>query len=445
MGLKKYLFELKYKLYSEHALEWYEKLQESQYMALGQQRDIQQTKLKSIIMHVVENSPFYKSRYSTAGFEVKDMDNGDFFEKLPVLTKQDVREQFAELQCIAYRKHAAVSTTGGSTGIPARIFYDSRFAWECFAWRMMAWWGLDPSMDGAFVWRNLRTSKAAEIFNKVLWYPTRKIRIDASELSSKKIVGFLRKFNKVKPALLQGYVGAVAEVASFVQRECMCVHRPKAVWLTSAPITTVHRSLIEATFGAPVYDQYGCCEAPFIAAQCRERGGLHVNIESVLLEFVDEENRPVPDGEWGRTLVTKLDERVFPLIRYEVGDRGRWLKAKCPCGVALPMIDKVKGRTTDMVRLPSGKVISGEYLTTIFDRHPDEVEAFRVVQRADWSIDVEFVPSACKADGAVIAEVARVLECRISGEVPLRMKPVAAIPHDRGKLKFVISQVMSAS
>ena len=162
-------------------------------------------------------------------------------------------------------------------------------------------------------------------------------------------------------------------------------------------------------------------------------------MEHVHVEYVDDANHPVPTGVPGRTLLTNLEDMVFPLIRYENGDRGRWLTGTCTCGRTLPLIDTVKGRESESFVLPSGKTINGEYLTTIFDAEPALVRGFRVIQHKDLSITVESVPSSDRNVPRIETIVHSVAK-RIGGEVPVDCKIVREIAHDRGKLRFVIRE-----
>ena len=103
------------------------------------------------------------------------------------------------------------------------------------------------------------------------------------------------------------------------------------------------------------------------------------------------------------------------------------------------MIDAVKGRVSESFVLPSGKTINGEFLTTIFDATPDLVRGFRVVQHKDLSITVESIPSSEQSIPR-IQSIARAFEGRIGGEVPVNCRFVREIPHDRGKLRFIVRE-----
>jgi phenylacetate-CoA ligase len=253
---------------------------------------------------------------------------------------------------------------------------------------------------------------------------------------------FVQKFIALRPPLLQGYVGAIDHLASYIEENRWDVPAPKAIWVTSSPVSAVQRRRIERIFGAPVYDQYGCGEVFWLAAQCGARGGLHINHEGRFIEFVDSDGHDCPRGQTGRILITDLDNRLFPLIRYENGDQGRRGAETCPCGINLPLMDQVRGRMTDMIHLPDRGCISGDYLTTIFDKYPDAVKGFQIRQEADYSLRLFYVP---QAEGFELEEVLRKVNAevrkRTQEKVAVTMEAVEAIPHAEGKLRYVTSDV----
>lgn len=397
----------------------------------------QETARRSIVAHAIEHTLFYKNFYNNVGFELGDMEQDGWFVKLPVVTKQHLRERFEEFIDPSQRQFLKKSTTGGSTGVPTKTGYDSRIPEEVYSWRLQRWFGVNPWDDHAYVWRDTRRGRWAKFKNAALWWPTKHLKMDATFITEEGMADFIGRFNRLKPTMLQGYVGAITQLAQFVVDKGLHVHSPKFVWTTSAPLPPSQRKLIKQAFNAPVCDQYGSCEIRWIAAQCAECGGLHVNTEHVHVEYVDDGNKPVENGQYGRTLLTNLEDTVFPLIRYENGDRGRWLKESCPCGRTLPIIDSVKGRESESFVLPSGKTINGEFLTTIFDSDPDLVRGFRCVQHRDLSITVEYIPAGDEA------EIHRILDSfaqKLGNEAQMEFKRVESIPHDRGKSRFVVRE-----
>ena len=399
----------------------------------------QERRRQYIVRSAWTNTAFYSKFYRAAGLEIGDVGKDGWFERLPVVTKKELREHFDEFVNPQLRQFLKVSTTGGSTGTPTKTGYDGRIPEEVYSWRLQSRFGVHPWDDHAYVWRDTRTTWMSKFKNAALWWPTQHLKLNASFITDEAIGNFLKKYNRLKPALLQGYVGAVTQVAQHVIDHKLQMWTPKLVWTTSAPLRPSNRALIEQAFGAKVCDEYGSCECRWIACQCPECKGLHVNVEHVNIEFVDESNNPVPKGAYGRTLLTNLEDEVFPLIRYENNDRGRWLTEPCACGRTLPCIDSVKGRESESFILPSGKTINGEYLTTIFDATPDLVRGFRVVQHRDASITIEYVPSSV-GNVRSINEVLSSFSDRLGGEVRVEFKQVSNISQDRGKLRFVVRE-----
>lgn len=436
-------FFFKYYLYKPSARSLYRRLLASQYDTIEIQQKNEAARLKKVVSYVYEKIPFYSKRYRESGFELGDMEQDGWFKKLPILTKQDVREHFDDFMEPSQRKNLGISSTGGSTGAPIRFGMDKRIPIDVYMWRTMRWWGVGPWDDGAYAWRMRRVPGISRIFNDLLWWPKRKICLDASVMEAAAIGQFVAVINKYRPLIVQGYVGALVDIAQWILKEGATVQSPKLVWATAAPLSSVQKNLLESVFHAPVYNQYGCCEVPCLAAECAIRHGMHVNVEKVKMEFVqDDSAQPVETGEWGRTLLTRLDDFIFPLIRYEVGDRGRWLGEKCSCGVTLPLIDDVKGRISDSLRLPSGRIINGEYLTTLFDADPSLVRTFRIVQKKTQEIWIEFVFGMEPGSNTDLRleKVLNVLREKVRGEVPVSLHAVSSIPQNRGKLHFVIHE-----
>ncbi len=435
--IKALAYKVKWGIFHPGAESFYLNILENERKSVDELFAIQESLRQKIVLKAFQGSRFYRKHYGNEGFDIVDIGKNCWFEKLPVVTKADLRNHFDEFINPAERQFLKVSTTGGSTGEPTKTGYDGRIPEEIYSWRLQNRFGVHPWDDHAYVWRDTRKSRFAKLKNAAMWWPTRHLKLDATFITENAMGAFIVKFNKLKPSMLQGYVGAITQLAQYVLDNQLKVYSPRFVWTTSAPLPQAQRRLISEAFGAPVCDEYGSCELRWIASQCPEGKGLHVNIEHVHIEFVDECNMPVPTGEYGKTLVTNLEDTVFPLIRYENGDRGRWLSGQCSCGRALPVIDSVKGRESENFRLPSGKIINGEYLTTIFDENPALVKGFRVVQHKNLDITIEYEPSG---DERQVLEIVDKFRTGINSEVVVTAKRVSAILSDRGKQRYVVRE-----
>ena len=123
------------------------------------------------------------------------------------------------------------------------------------------------------------------------------------------------------------------------------------------------REILEETFRGKVFDRYGCREVSVIASECEYHSGLHVNADALIVEVEPAPNLP---AGMGRVLVTDLLNRSMPLIRYEIGDLASLdSDMRCPCGRSLPLIGNIQGRTSDFLRLPSGRMIAGPSLALL--------------------------------------------------------------------------------
>lgn len=443
-SFKSKLFLAKYSVFKGNSLPYYRQLLHDQRLSRDELAHLNWQRTKSLVDYAYEKVPYYRRRFDEISLSPQDLKTPQDFLHVPLLTRQDLQANFHEMVSLDARpRDLRLSTTGGSTGEPVKVYHQKNVVRAATGWRMLSWWNLDPGSDFASIYRDTRTTWSARMVNRLLWWPARRIDLNAVKISEQDIHRFVSELHKVKPPLLHGYVGAVDYVAGYLLENKISVPPPKAIWVTSAPLTAVQAKRIEAAFGAPVYDQYGCCEIYWLAAQCPQQQGLHMFSDIRRFEFLDENNRPCPVGTEGRIAVTDLENRLFPIIRYLNGDMGRELPGQCACGVTLPLMDKITGRVSDIVRLPSGERVSGEFLTTIFDDTPDAVRQFQVHQKADYSIDILVVPNPGEPDlEKIFSTVVNKLAQDLNRQVPVTLHKVGEIPQKGGKLRFIRSDIL---
>jgi phenylacetate-CoA ligase len=211
------------------------------------------------------------------------------------------------------------------------------------------------------------------------------------------------QLNDFAPTVLATYP-SMAWVLAEEQHGARLRIEPQAVWTGGETLTAPLRRTLSERFHAPVRDSYGASECFLIANECR-CGGLHLNADWVILEPLDDRGRPVPPGEPGATtLLTNLANHVQPIIRYELGDRVRFVPARCACGSSLPLIE-VQGRADDVLTLRDraghGVPLTPLALTTVLE---DEggVFDFQLRQRGPHALALELYDgdAASHADGA---------------------------------------------
>lgn len=442
MNLRKIIFFLKQRIRPGVMTRFHE-LERNQFLPEEELLALNWNKRKKLIQHAFEHVPYYTSTFKNAGLHPQDIKTEKDWSALPILTKENIRENLGQLVATNVpRRNLKVITTGGSTGQPLKLYHDNRFPLEIIGWRMINWWGVNPYDNAAYCWRITRNNFTAKALNQLLWWPTKRIWFDASMMTDASAKRFIEKFNSLEPEFFQGYTGSIDYLAQYILRNNVEVYPPKCVWGTSSPISATQRSNIERAFRAPLYDQYGCSEVYWLAGQCRVKNGLHFFSDVRHIEFVDDNGMVLPLNETGNVVITDLENYGFPLIRYQNGDVGRFLSEKCSCGINLPLIAPIKGRTSDLVRIPNGGAVGGDYITTLFDDFVDDVRSFQLRQAADYSIVLFVVPSRdLSATKIAVEKVIQSLASRTGGNLEIRYELVDEIRSNRGKTQFVISEV----
>lgn len=393
-----------------------------------------------IVGFAMTRSPFYRRTYGALDIDPSTLHDPARWAELPILDRATIKGASSDFPTPeAVGRNIRPALTGGSTGEPLRTMHDARVPALALSWRMYAWWGVSPWDDLARIGRwsfgRLETLK-----NDVAWWPTRQTYLDAGLISNETMTSFHRAVNRTRPRLIEGYVGAMLEFADFLERRRLTIPAPVAVATTAAPLTAPARARLEQAFGAPVHDEYRGSEFGWMAGECDRRDGLHVFADVRRIEVVDENGAPAAPGELGDLVITDLRNRVFPMIRYRTGDKGILRGEPCACGRSLPLMEQPQGRTTDLIRLPSGAVLAHR-LMGMFAAHPEAVRLFQIHQLADYSIVVRVVEGeAAQARAHIEAAVAALSE-RIRHEVPVRLEYVDALPYSGGKTKYVISDV----
>jgi phenylacetate-CoA ligase len=243
---------------------------------------------------------------------------------------------------------------------------------------------------------------------------------------------------RVRPTQMFGYASAFHLVASHFERERLDPPRGlKAVFTTAEPLFDFQRKAIETGLGCPVGVEYGCRDGGLVALECPS-GGLHILAESMHVEILD------PDAEGrGEIVLTNLDSRAFPIIRYRTGDIGALDPTPCPCGRSLPKLRGVEGRRTDFLVTPSGRVLHA--LSAIYIlRDSPAVREFRVVQDAPDHLQVEVVPTGRFDEAERAALRAQFVpafgpDLRVSVEARHEIPRTAA-----GKFRYVESRIAPA-
>jgi len=394
----------------------------------------------AIARFAFEHSPFYRELYRDHGFTGDDLRDPDAFSSLPFLTKDDVREHFARIRTAeATPRTASKSISSGSTGQPLTVLSDRRAPVRAYEWRAMDWWGVSPWEHGATIDRDWRKG-ARSLQHRIFWWPTQRLLMHTLGLEDATLERFLREWERYRPQYVVGFIGGVSQVATFAAQRGIALAPPRAVAVTAGPLFEGHRQEMQAVFGGPVYNVYRSTESNWLAGECREQAGLHVYEDIKSLEVIRPDGTAADVGEEGETVFTDFENRVFPLVRYRIGDRTSRLEGACACGRPFRRVATVQGRIVDSLVLPSGRVLTGD-IFDYFEGCAESIRQWQVHQREDRSIEVTVRLTESRDALRVAEERVGRLRDRVAGEVPVTMRVVGELHPVRGKFRPIVSDV----
>jgi phenylacetate-CoA ligase len=404
---------------------------------------------KALVRQAYMHSPFYRGKYDAAGFHPDHLQHPEDFVRVPLLTRDEVRENIEGVICDnASRARLVKRYTSGSIGVPVMIYRDERIeapAMLALYSRTIARWGLKLGSKTARIWGIRRRDVTDQYVKPRYWrrFLTNSVTLDAyGILTSERMSHFAKLLESYRPDLIIGYVTAMEAFARFLDDRAGAGFQSKAIWRTAERTHPFQKELIEKAFRSAVYDMYGSVEVDHCAAECDRREGLHINADSRTVEIVDDTGQPLHPGETGELVVTDLINYADPLIRYRTGDLGSLLGHTCSCGRALPLMGSVVGRVYDMFILPDGSQIFGGVFSTFFYDHVSEVRSFQVHQTHRDAAIVRIVPTLTCDREMLSARALRAFSNFTSGKMQFDIRFVKRIHQAvSGKFRHVKSDV----
>lgn len=432
-------FRTKSRALAPHSYNAWKKLSGHDAWKPEQVAELSASRSMEIARFAFEHSPFYRTFYSDHGVSVGDLQDPESFGSLPFLTKDLVREHFDEIRTDeANPRTSSKSISSGSTGHPLTVLSDRRAPVRAYEWRAMGWWGVEPWVNGATVDRSWRDNRRA-LQHRVFWWPIRRSLFHTLKLEDETLDQFLAEWERYHPQYVVGFIGGVSQVASHAASRGVRLSPPQAVAVTAGPLLEGHRKSMEQIFGGPVYNIYRSTESNWLAGECQEQDGLHIYQDIKNLEVIRADGSATDAGEEGETVFTDFENRVFPLVRYRIGDRTSRLSGACRCGRPYDRVATIHGRVVDNLVLPSGRVVTGD-LFDYFEGCADSIRQWQVHQKEDYSVEVTVSLTDDPGARAVAEDRVGRLRGRL-GEVPVTMTVVDTVTPVRGKFRPIVSDV----
>ena len=360
---------------------------------------LQLERLQALVKRVYEKIPFYKESFDKAGVKPEDIKTLDDLTKFPFTVKQDMRDAYPfGLFAVPLEEVVRVHCSSGTTGTATVVGYtqaDLERWGDCFA-RFLYAAGCGPEST-------LQVSYGYGLFTGGLGAHNGGERAGCTVLpmstgNTKRQVRLMKDFGVDCLCCTPSYALNIAEVAEeegYNPRE-FPIH---AGILGAEPCSEATRAEIEQKLGIQVFDIYGLSEVmgPGVACECEKQHGLHVCEDQFIIEIVDPKTlQPVPDGEWGEVVFTTLCKDCSPLVRYRTRDISRILVGECECGRTFRRMDRIAGRTDDMMILRGVNVFPSQIEEEIVS-FPEIAAQYQLILTTKGTLDhaelrVETVP-----------------------------------------------------
>ena len=435
------LFPLQERCKGHVTMQLLRQMEAQQWLSSGDIRQLQQTRLRRFIRHAFTVA-YYREIFRTLQLKPEDIESSSDLPKLPILTKENIRENLERMRS-SDRGQVRRFSTGGSTGEPLIFYLGATRVSSDVAARMRAenWWGVSIGDREVVIWGSPLETRKQDRLRNVRDRIMRTRLLSAFEMNGPTLSHYLDQITTLRPRRIFGYPSSIALLCGQAQREKRDLRTlgVRAVFVTGEYLWDDWRRAISETFGCPVANGYGGRDSGFIAHECPS-GGMHLNADRVIVEIADAAGRPLPPGEPGEIVVTHLDTPEMPFIRYATGDIGSISAQQCVCGRGLPLLDRIEGRKTDFVLTPDGRVMHGLSLIYIL-REIDGIERFRIIQRGLLEFEVEIV--RLKGYDLACESAIREAFClRLRALVAVRIRYVREIATGpSGKYRYVVCEL----
>ena len=411
------------------------RLRRQQWLETRELEEIQRKKLRAMINHAYRNVAYYRRLFDSAGIRPEDIKTADDLVRVPITGRQDLQRLPSE-DIVAKNidlKLCKRLLTSGSSGIPLTVYRTAR---DCDFYDMV--WAR------TFLENGLRLrDKIADLyyydFPPKRWFERlgiwRKTIISVMDDPRKQI----ETLRRVRPDVMRGDPFALVNLASVVQQMGIDGINPRVVFTMANLLDQQSRGLIESALHTRVFDCYGAIELGCIAWECSARRGYHINIDTVVVEFI-KYGESVGKGERGKIVCTGLHSFAMPFIRYDLGDVGIASDEKCPCDRGMPLLKGLEGRADDFLVSADGTLHSPPAIINQIELIA-AIRQFRIIQDSERKVTAQIVPD--KGISLETSEKIKHTMTKIMGDdLEIQLEIVDAIPPDpSGKIRSIISKV----
>jgi len=334
----------------------------------------QQENLKSLIQNAYNNTDYYRELFNEIGISPNDIKTKDDLIKIPLLTKDNLIKNYSNLisKKIKSIPHK-ISATGGSSGDPMIYLLDNR-SWSFSSAHYILNWEKTNYKFGdkhiALGSTSLYVDKSISFKHRLFYKLKNKIGLSGINMSDEVCEKYIQLINIKKIRYIYGYASSIFLLAKFVIKNNKQLNI-LACFPTSEILTDVYRETIKNAFNCKIVDCYGAHDGG-ITAFAHEKNNFEVGYNTIIRINRAKEGTSLK----GPILLTDLLNYAMPLINYQIGDQVKIKENHNKYNGQL--IEKVYGRTSDILILENGNILTGPAFSVLFKDLP--VKAYRIVK-----------------------------------------------------------------
>ena len=414
----------------------FEKLTRSEIEALQTER------LKKTVRQCM-NSEFYRRRFAESHIDPDDIRSLSDLSRIPFTTKQDLRDSYPfGMSAVPLSRVVRLHSSSGTTGTPTVILHTQRDLdeWANAVARCLYMVGLRPGD----IFQN---SSGYGMFTGGLGFQYGAERlgmltVPAAAGNTKRQIKFITDFGTTALHAIPSYAGRLYEVMEEMGIDPRRDTHLRTLIIGAEPHSEEQRRRIEQMLGVKAYNSFGMSEmcGPGVAFECTEQNGLHIWEDYYIVEIVDPMTlEPVPEGKVGELVLTTINREAMPLLRYRTRDLTRILPGECPCGRHHLRLDRMKGRSDDMIILKGVNIfpiqietvlmqfaeLGNDYLITLTNEEANDLMTVEVELNA-FSDDYRRLQVLTK-------EITRQLKDEILITPVVRLVSKGSLPKQEGK------------
>ncbi|HEY9059027.1 MAG TPA: phenylacetate--CoA ligase [Pseudobacteroides sp.] len=414
-------------------------------------RKVQSERLVDIIKKIYHNVPFYRSKMQKQGIEPGDIKSVDDLKKLPFTYKQDLRDNYPYgLFAVPMSEIVRIHASSGTTGKQTVVGYTRK---DIDTWAEVMARTLTSA--GANRESFIQVAYGYGLFTGGLGAHYGAERVGASVIpisggNTSRQLQIMKDFGTTHLACTPSYALYLAEAleeAGFKKGDL----KLRAGVFGAEPWSENMRKEIEDRLGILAIDIYGLSEiiGPGVASECHCKVGMHIQEDHFIPEIINPDTEEVlPAGEKGELVFTTITKEGLPLIRYRTRDLTVLNTDTCDCGRTLTRMNKVTGRTDDMLIIRGVNVFPSQIESVLLEIGETAPHYLLIVDRMDnldlLEVQVEMTPGLFSDEVKKIEEIEgkirKGIESTLGINAKIRLVEPKTIERSEGKAKRVIDK-----